>query len=432
MRKNGSAGLNSRHLIPKTLRSCLGPLDLPYNWNQKFFGILLALSLTSSALLKDLAQCAKRPVKNGIDRLSSFLKAKRLDFSRQREHLLIQVLRRLGSRRLYLYQGKIVVIIDTTEHEKLRSRGKSKRMPSIGSVVLKNIPAREKILGPGYQEIWTGVLLKNRTCLGLTRFLFSDKVPWFRSQGLLEEIEIQKIKRLIWKVFKRKIILVGDRGFRRKELLHLLSQESRTDFVIRLQGDLNVKLRGHKLGLLSRLAFWQPVRCVAHWRENSKKAALCSIRAFAARIPWKKARSFRLQILCVTSENREPIYLATTLPIETVEQIRKIVWLYSSRWTIETFFFNFKESFGAHKFRVFACWKSIDRLLDLAHMAFLVLHLLFVFTQQSTHRVFRRLCRSVDALLRQRALRPPELTMGRFFEAIAIDFHETRRAWSIP
>lgn len=431
MRRIGSAGLRSRHLVPKTLRSCLGPLDLPYNWDQKLFKVLLALSLARSLLLKDLARCAGLPVKNGIDRLSSFLSAQRLDFSRQRQRLLISVLKRLGSRRLYLYRGKVIVIIDTTAHEKRRSRGKKRRMPSIGKVVLKNLSSREKILGPGYQEIWIGVLLKNRACLGLTRFLFSDKVPWFRSQGLLEEIEIRKIQHLIWKALKRKVILIGDRGFGRKDLLHTLSEKPRTDFLVRLQGKLNVKLRGHKLGLLSRLAPWQPERCLTHWRENSKRAELCSVQAFAARIPFAKFRFFRIRILCVTSTegDRDPIYLATTLPIDTVEEIRRLVWLYSSRWTIETFFFNFKQAFGAHKFRVFACWKSIDRLLDLAHMAFLVLHLLFVLSKRSAERVFRRLRRSVDALLRHRSLRPLELTLGRFFEALAIDFVERRNAW---
>jgi hypothetical protein len=141
-------GLKSSHLVPKTLRSCLGPLDLPYNWGQKLFEVLLALSLARSLWLKDLARFSGRPVKTGVNRLSAFLSSPRLDFSRQRKQLLVQVLRRLGSRRLYLYQRKVVVIIDTTHHEKVRSRGK------------------EKVLGPGYQEIWIGVLLKDRSCLG--------------------------------------------------------------------------------------------------------------------------------------------------------------------------------------------------------------------------------------------------------------------------
>ena len=166
MHRMRPTGLKSSHLVPKTLRSCLGPLDLPYNWGQKLFEVLLALSMARSLLLKDLARCSGRPVKTRLNRLSAFLSSPRLDFSRQRKQLLLQVLKRLGSRRLYLYQRKVVVIIDTTHHEKVRSRGKEKRMPSIGKVVLSNVPCKEKVLGPGYQEIWIGVLLKDRSCLG--------------------------------------------------------------------------------------------------------------------------------------------------------------------------------------------------------------------------------------------------------------------------
>lgn len=424
-------GLKSRNLIPNTLRSCLGPLDLPYNWGGKLFELLLALSLARSLLLKDLARFSGRSVKTGINRFSALLKQPRLDFSRQRERLLVAILRSLGSRRLYLYRGKVVVIVDTTEHEKRRSRGKKKRMPAIGSVRMKNVPGRERLLAPGYHEIWTGVLLKNRTCLGLTRFLFSDKAPWFRSQSLLEEIEIYRVQRLIWKALKRRVILVGDRGFRRKDLLHTLAQKPRTDFLIRLQGDLTVTLRGHKPGRLSRLAVWQPQRCRAFWREDSKRPRPCSVSAFGARVQVSKASFLRLRILCIAAadEEREPIYLATTLPVDTVEAVRRLVWLYSSRWTIETFFFSFKRSFGAHRFRVFASWSSVDRLLDLAHMAFLILALLFVLSEKAAGAALRRLRRSVDALLRRWSLSAPVLTLGRFLEALAMDFAQCPNAW---
>lgn len=422
MHRPPPTGLKSRHLIPKTLRSCLGPLDLPYNWGEKLVELLLALSLARSLLLKDLARISGRPVRGGINRFSLFLRQQRLDFSRQKERLLVAVLRSLGSRRLYLYGGKVVVIVDTTEHEKRRSRGKKKRMPAIGSVRMKNIPGKERLLAPGYQEIWTGVLLKNRSCLGLTRFLFSDKAPWFRSQSMLEEVEIYRVRRLIWKALKRRIILVGDRGFRRKDLLHTLSQKPRTDFLIRLQGDLTVRVRGHKPGGLSKLAVWQPERCRAFWREDSKRATPCSVSAFGARVYVAKASFFRVRILCISDGEREPIFLATSLPVDTVEQIRRLVWLYSSRWTIETFFFSFKRSFGAHRFRVFASWGSVDRLLDLAHMAFLVLHLLFVLSARAATRDLRALRVSMERLLRRHSTRTGVLKIGDFLEALTLGF----------
>lgn len=424
MHRKHPTGLKSRNLIAKSLRSCLGPEDLPYNWDQKLRGIILAVALARCLELKSIARFLGCPVKTGVNRVSKWLAYERLNLSKQRERIAIAVLRRIGGRRLYLYRGKVVVIIDGTEHEKPRSRGKKKRMPLIGRVRMKNLATKEKVLAPGYHEIWLGVLLKNRTCLGVTRFLFSDKAPWFRSQGKLEEIEIRRMRALVWKALKRKIILIGDRGYGRKELLNALSEKPRTDFVIRLQGDLNVKLRGHRLGLLSRLAPWQPVRCLAHWRENTKKTDYCAVSAFSARLSLSKREFFRVRLLSVTSttEDRPTIYLATTLPIEKVEEIRRIVWLYSSRWTIETFFFNFKESFGAGKMRVFASWNSIDRLFDLAHMAYMILTMIYLIGMTSRHPQWRRLRRLLESARRRWSIRKPGWTFGGFMEALSILF----------
>ena len=89
-------GLKSRHLIPKTLRSCLGPLDLPYNWGEKLIELILALSLARSLLLKDLARWSGLSARGGINRFSLFLRQPRLNFSRQKERLLVAILRSLG------------------------------------------------------------------------------------------------------------------------------------------------------------------------------------------------------------------------------------------------------------------------------------------------------------------------------------------------
>lgn len=434
MRRHASTGLKSRHLVAKSIRSCLADSPkLPYNWTKKLAEIVLAVSLARSLLLKDIARVREGRVKTSLNRLSDWLGAGRLNFSKQHRRLVIQVLKRVGGRRLRLYQGKVVLIVDATEYEKRRSRGKKRRMPHIGKVRMKNLPAKEKILVPGYQEIWTGVLLKDRTCLPITRFLFTEKAPWFRSQNMLEEIEIRKAIDLIREVFKKDVILVGDRGFRRKELLHTLSQKPKTHFIIRLKDDINVTLRGQK-GRLGRLAVWEPERTRTHWREDSKKAELCTVRAFAVRALISKTKSFGFNVLRIQSvaKERDPVTLATTLPIGSVMELKEIVWLYSSRWSIETFFHKFKQGFGAGVFQVRSSWKAIDRLLTMAHMAFLVLQMMFVLSEQRSRRELQLLRRSMEVLLSHRSLMPPVLTLGKFFEALAMDFLENRTAWALP
>ena len=113
--------------------------------------------------------------------------------------------------------------------------------------------------------------------------------------------------------------------------------------------------------------------------------------------------------------------LATTLPIGTQEELSRIVSLYSSRWTIETFFLTFKESLGAGRFRVFSCWEAIDRLLALAHMALLVLFWLYVEGQAAASGAMAKLWRRMQILLREWTARPPELTLGEFFDVLALD-----------
>ena len=71
---------------------------------------------------------------------------------------------------------------------------------------------------------------------------------------------------------------------------------------------------------------------------------------------------------------------------------------------------------------MFSCWEAIDRLLAAAHMAYLVLVLLADFAKRGKTAAMRALTRWVEAMLRSRFARPPQLTLGRFFQVLAMDF----------
>lgn len=76
---------------------------------------------------------------------------------------------------------------------------------------------------------------------------------------------------------------------------------------------------------------------------------------------------------------------------------------------------------GAGDFRVLSCWEAIDRLLAMAHMALLVLYLLYVLGQEATRRVLAQLWRRLQDLLCWFIARPPEMTLGMFFDMLALD-----------
>jgi hypothetical protein len=394
--------------------------------------MVVGICLARSVVLQDIARREGGKVKKVEKSLSEFLSSKRLKLRDSSWKCTVEVLRRIGKKRFYRYRGKLVLLVDSTSYVKLRSRGKEQRMPHIGKVLLHNTPSKKVILAPGYNEFWTGLLLKDKTCLGMTRRLFTEtRLPGF-SQNKLEEAEIQRAIALVQEAFRMKVIVVGDRGFRRKELLQLLKKDFGTDFVIRLEGKLTVNARGCD-GLLQKLAPHWPERLRRCWRDDAKNPILSAIRAAVVAIPLPARKSLRCNVLCLTPLNKqdlEPLFLASTLPIDTVEDLSEIVTLYSRRWTIETFFFSFKQSLRAQGFRVFSCWEAIDRLLAMAHMAFLILYALFVFGQDALGGVWAEFWCGVRDRLRDWFARPPKLTLGYFFEILAKDYDKCRWAWS--
>lgn len=425
MRRIPSAGLSKR-ILPNALGSRLLNSKLPYNWSQKLHQAVLGIALARSLVLQDIARTTGKRVPLAEKLLSKFLNQDQLNIDPVQRNFVIGQLRRLGKKRLRKFKGKAILIIDSTGYAKPRSRGRKRSMPRIGRVKLNNQHAKEKVFAPGYQEIHTALILKGRrAAIGITRRLHTEKAEDFRSQNEIEESELRKAKDLVEEALGIEVIVVADRGFRRKPLLHRFVRLEKTDFVIRIEAKLNVTV-GKRTALISEIVRKKPERVRAFWLESDKSSIFSAVRAFRARLSTWGEKDFSVRILHLTPLNRslEPMVLATSLPIASRQDLREIVALYSARWTIETYFFNFKRSFGAHKFRVFSSWKAIDRLLAMAHMAFLALAVAYETMQGTGSRAKRRLWRQAQALLSIRCARPPELTLGKFFEALAMDFHE--------
>ena len=436
MRRVPLAGLMCRGILPKMVGACLADslLDLPHRWPDKVRAVVLGICLARSTVLQDIVRALGGPVKKSEKALSEFLGFQTLDLTAGAHRHAVKMLRRLGLRRFHRYRGKVILLIDSTTYAKLRSRGKQRGMPRIGKVRLQNVKARETILLPEYTELWTGLLLKDKSCLGITRRLYTEvTLPGQGfSQNALEEVEIRRAVALVKGAFGVGVILVADQGFKRKNLLAWLKKEERIAFVIRIGGKLTVKARGWE-GLLNDLAPHWRERLRRHWRDDHKDPILSEVRGQAVEIPLdeKGAEWVRVNVAHLTPVNREgmdPMILATTLPIETRDELSRIVSLYSSRWTIETFFLTFKESLGAGRFRVFSCWNALDRLLAMAHMALLVLFWLYVEGQAAKCGAMAAFWRRMGDLLREWTARTPELTLGQFFDVLALDHPSPRWA----
>lgn len=429
MLRLSSTGLKSAHLIAQSVSSCL-PEVLPYNWDHKLRELVVGICLSRSLVLQSIAQTRPGHVRTSENNLSGFLGQRRLDLDEPQRVCVADILKRIGRRRLWKHRGKVALIIDGTSHAKARSRGKIRGMPGKGKVLVHNLPTDDTILVPGYQEIWVGILLADRTVLPLVRCLWSENGPNCASMNLAEVAEIRRAADLVRKVLKLDVILVADSGYRRKDLLHWLKKVEGMDFVIRIEGKLLI-CAGESRGLLSRLAEWWPKRMKIQWREKSKRVLLSDVSARQVSVVTETKEKVSFNVLCLTptKEDMDTMFLATTLTTETVQDLTIIVRLYSWRWGIETFFWTFKQAFRADSWRVFSSWQAIDRLLAAAHMAYLIMVMMAEFARRGRTVELRGFWRRLNELLHCRFARPVEnMTLGRFLRLIALDFPSPRLA----
>lgn len=421
MRQSASTSLGN--IVAQAVRSVLADSPpLPYNWDAKLRRLVVGICLARSLVLQDIAQTMPGLVKTTEDSLSDYIAHKRLKLHEPDRASVINALKRGGRRRIWKYDGKVALVCDTTEYAKERSRGKVRPMPGKGLVRVHNLPTDETILVPGYQEIWVCVLLNDGTALPLVRRLWSEKGPTFASMNIVEESAILDARDIIKEAFGLGAILVADRGFRRKSLLRWLKSEG-LDFVIRLEGKLSVALSG-ETGLLYEVSRWWEARVKMPWRDGGKRPLVSSVASRRVRLKTESGEGFCINALCLTPVRAEvePMFLATTLTTEKVSDLIRIVRLYSRRWAIETFFWEFKQGLRADSWRVFSSWEAIDHLLTAAHIAFLALALLEVFARRGRTRALRGAWEWMERELRTRFARPPELTRGRFLQLIAMDF----------
>ncbi len=419
-------------ILAKTIRSCLAQAPAqPYNWDERLRGLVLGICLSRSLLLQSIAQTRDGNVRTGENSLSAFLKQKRLTLAAAQRAHVVGVLKRLGRRRVWKHGGKAALIIDGTAYAKPRSRGKKRAMPKKGQVRVQNLKTEKTILVPGYQEIWVGLLLADRTVLPLTRRLWSENGPGCASMRLAEETEIRRAVEIMEEAFGLEVILVADRGYRSKELLRWLKDVAGLDFIIRIEGKLTAAAGASK-GLLSTLSEWWPKRLTLQWRERSKRVLLSDVsaREVSVKTESKEDVAFNALRLQPVKEDVEPMFLATTLPTDTKEDLTRIVRLYSWRWGIETFFWTFKRALNCHSWRVYSCWEAIDRLLTAAHMAYLVLTLLREFVRRGSAAARRLRLRLMLALRSRFARSSEELTLGRLLRLLASDFPSPRLAAS--
>jgi hypothetical protein len=339
------------------------------------------------------------------------------------------------------HRGYALLVIDPTEYPK-RSRGQGKRgrqMQHIGRVrrpargpprrgrTQAGTPARAATT-TGYMDVWAGLGLKGKQFVPLARHWYSSRHPRLRSQNRVEEAVLGMARGLAARLGLR-VIVVGDRGLGRKELLIALAQQDQP-FVFRIDADILASPDAHPprqppAALLAQ----QPWLGQVIWERGAAGPLVCQARQVRATIRYSRSgrqadyteAPLNFVELVPVDPAQEPLVLATTLSTTTLAEVAGVAGVYAQRWSIETAFETLK-AWGLERFRVRG-WDAIDRLLWIVALAYTVL--LLALRDPATGRW----ARLAVALLQRQAVLGRRLTVGKLAEAIALDARHHGRAW---
>jgi hypothetical protein len=421
-------------------------------WRQLVLGVWVTRSTRLITLGRAIAsQRAVSSAKAAAEALRYFLQTAQLPLRPWSTALLEASFRALEPGRLTTYRGQPLLVLDPTEYPKC-SRGQGKRgrhMQHIGRVrrpakgtkrrKRKQAAAGASGAAPaarprvatttGYVDVWAGLVLRGKQFFPVSRLLYSNRHPKLRSQNRVEEAVLGGALALT-RQWGLEPIVVGDRGLGRKELLIRLAQREQA-YVFRVDPDITLwdaagQERGTLAAGLAQAAPWGE----AWWYGGEDGPLRCAVRVVRAAIRFSRTgrqadyteAMLTFVELRPLAGTRDPLVLATTLPVGTLTDARGIAWVYSQRWTIETGFETLK-AWGLGRFMVRG-WEAIDRLLWIVALAYTLLLLAL-----QTPRL-AGLRRQAGALLRQQSVRGPELTVGKLAEAIGLDFPYHRRAWA--
>ena len=419
-------------------------------WRQFVLGIVVARSTrlvtVSQAVFGQRAATSVKAVAMG---LAYLLRVAAFPAPTLSPLVLEATARQLDPAQIATYRGKAVLAIDPTEYAKRsRGRGRSRdgrpramehigrvRAPKKGSTA--GGPAGGKAGGKaprlatttGYVDVWAGLVLTGKQFFPLARQLFSNRHPTLTSQNKVEEAvltaAVAGLERLGWAA-----IVVADRGLGRKELLVRLVTQGH-DLAIRVDPDITVFTADAPDGaLLATVLAAQPARGEVLWDRGQEGVLVCQTRTLTATIrfsrsgrqaDYQEATLHVVQLVPLTGP-ADPLVVATTLPVDTLADVKGVVRVYSWRWSIETGFESMK-AWGLGRFMV-RTWQAIDRLLWLVAVAYA---LLVVAVRDGPLAILRA---QAVTLLQRLAVLGRRLTVGKLAEAIGLDHQRHRRAWA--
>lgn len=372
-----------------------------------FLVILMFRNRAMGLLLSELGGyiCGFAHAPAGTKRISNLLRSKKwkaslIDtFFFNRSVDRIAALKKQGKRPLLLWDDSRVEKHESWVAEGLCSvwSSKAKRLTRIRPGFFS--PPKERICVPGFQ--WTGVFLSHLG--GIPNVC---QMSWWTTRGKFKEDPDNIIYRLLKKIkkhFDAPLLHVFDRGYANEKMLRYLFHFEQ-DFIIR----------------------WKKNHLLAHAKKGCKKTHLLarSFKAQATKLVQDKARKQikkvtiswapvthseyadnQLFLVIVRDKNNYngPMYILTSLAIETTKDAWEVMFSYMHRWEAEQGFRFLKSEMALESPRLWF-WDNRMKLMAIVTLAYDFLLRMMTNWKSWVPFFFRKWCHRTGKRYRQASI----------------------------
>lgn len=328
-----------------------------------FIAIIIFREKSKGLILSELGAYIIRPDKApaGTKRISNLLRSSKWgakiidDFLFSKTQKRLKEFKDKNLRALFLWDDSRLEKPESWFSEGLCSvsSSKAKRLMKIKRGFYN--PPSNRVCVPGYQ--WTGILVS-----ALGQIPSVCQMSWWTTRGKFKEQGTNIMYRMLKKChqqFGRLVTHVLDRGYANARTLEWMFYFDQ-DFIVRWKSNHNlVTVQGvtKKTHLISRSYRAKSSRLV--WdkeRKKQKRVTIAFAKVFHPEFPDNE-----LFIVIVRDKNNynSPMYLLTSIKIETKQQAWEICFSYFHRWNIEQAFRFAKSELGMESARL---WFFENRL----------------------------------------------------------------------
>ena len=338
-----------------------------------FVTILVFRNRAMGLLLSELGGyiCGFDRAPAGTKRISNLLRSKKWtarlidQFLFDRTKNRIERLQQAGKRPLLLWDDSRIEKPESWFIEGLCSvwSSKGKRLTKIKRGFYR--PPASRICVPGFE--WTAILLSN---LGGVPSVC--QMSWWTTRGKFKELGSNIVYRMLRQLHQqigRAAVHVMDRGYATYKMLEWLFKFEQ-DFIIRWKTTylLEHAQKGKKqTHLLARSFKSRHYRRI--WDKNRKKAKTVGVAWAEVSQPDFPDQKLYLVIARDKNNFNSPMYIITSLPIQTAAQAWEIVFSYMHRWEVEQGFRFGKSELAMESPRLWF-WENRLKLLAIVALVY--------------------------------------------------------------